>query len=63
MSDRQWLTTRTEMLTMMIISNSLLDYTFWIDVHPIDSNLLASGGNSKKINIYDKRCLKIVGTF
>ena len=37
-------------------------YTYWIDVCPTDSNLLASGGDDVDIKIFDKRESKIVKT-
>ena len=42
---------------------ALLDWTKWIDPCQANSNLLATGGSSKKINVYDKRNSQIVKTF
>ena len=42
---------------------SLLDITYWIDPCQANSNLLATGGSSKTINVYDKRNSQIVKTF
>ena len=47
------------------ILNKLLfigNYTFWIDVCPTDSNLLASGGEGMNIKIYDRLESRIVKT-
>ena len=45
--------------------NAIIDdsITFWIDVCPIDGNLLASGGEDHDIKIYDRRESKIVKVF
>ena len=40
-----------------------LDNANWIDVCPIDGNLLATGGTSRLINIFDKRASKLVNIF
>ena len=51
---------------MLVTTNnncSILGSTYWIDVCQIDSNLLASCGNKIKINVFDKRCSKIVRNF
>ena len=45
---------------MLNTHHLILDYTHCIDVCPIDSNLLASCGDTSKIMIYDKRCSEIV---
>ena len=37
-------------------------YTYWIDVCPTDSKLLASCGDDGRIMIFDKRESKIVKT-
>lgn len=37
--------------------------TFWIDVNPINGNLIATCGTDKNIKIYDRRESKIVKTF
>ena len=39
------------------------DKVKWIDVNPINSDLLASGGDDGQIRIYDKRNSQIVRTF
>ena len=44
-------------------SSALLDPAYWIDPCQANSNLLATGGHSKKINVYDKRNSQIVKTF
>ena len=53
------------LLQLRYILNNLLfvgNPTCWIDVCPTDSNLLASGGVDKSINIFDKRESRIVKT-
>ena len=42
---------------------ALLDTTYWIDPSQANPNLLATGGTSKKINVYDKRNSQIIKTF
>ncbi len=37
--------------------------TWWIDVCPSDSNLLAAGGKDISVKVYDRRESKIVKTF
>ena len=41
----------------------LIELTTWIDVCQSDGNMLATGGDEKKVNIFDKREAKIVQTF
>ncbi len=43
--------------------NSVIGWTYWIDVCQSNGNLLASGGQDKAIKIFDKREPKIVKTF
>ena len=43
--------------------SALLETTYCIDPCQANSNLLATGGESKKINVYDKRNSQIVKTF
>lgn len=44
------------------IIKSHIGWIFWIDVCPVDGNLLVSGGNTD-VKVYDRRVSKIVRTF
>ena len=40
-----------------------LDCTFWIDVCPVNANLVVAGGANQLIQVYDRRSSAIVLTF
>lgn len=41
----------------------MIDWIYWIDVCPVDGNLVTMGGRDQKIHIYDRRSEKSVKTF
>ena len=41
----------------------LVDNILWIDICQSDGNMLAAGGWSRNVKIFDKRVSKIVQTF
>ena len=48
---------------MLYTLSSILGETYWIDVNPKNSNLLATAGYDKQVKIYDKRCSPVARTF